>query len=562
MGDGAVLGWIRSVSSAQQVSVCCGPVAPVKPSKPIASDPRIGALVDGRYRILARLGGGGMGVVYLAEHERIAKRVALKVMHPQSASEELLARFEREAMAAASIGHPNIVAVMDMGYLEDGTPFLVQEYLDGIDLADCVAREGPFSVARALHIGRQLCDALAAVHAKQIVHRDLKPENVMLVEERGTADVVKVLDFGICKLIEAGTTGDRKSLTRTHSTLGTPQYMAPEQFRGSARVDARADIYGVGALLYYMLTGRPLYEADDVAVLFMRISTEAPPSVRLVRRDVPHELDQIIRRACSKQPQARFPTCEDMGRALSQVPSARAQEPYPTRRSFPGPALPLNCALLSAPTASDQPAAHAMRTLELPEDVLPPLSPSAPQPPEPSLVSHTAIFGPPLKKRILQGTLGALAIATLVLAGVLLHPREQTASPEQPAPLLERAASEGRKPSNALKQARNTPPQTARAPFTLLERRAAELPDAGVAEQSARLPRDEARAAARRQTPAPRAPAQTMSSPAEPAPSESPAPHVSPPDEASAPTQSPPEGARDALKAYRYPRRDLLEVFE
>jgi serine/threonine-protein kinase len=288
----------------------------IRPSA--AGDGPLGQVLGGRYRLEARLGAGGMGVVYLAEHLLIRRKFAVKLMgSAHGLSDELVRRFQREALAAASMGHPHIVDVTDMGTADDGSPFLVLEYLDGQDLARAVHEGGLFSVGRAVRVALQLCAALGAVHEKRIVHRDLKPANIMLVPRPGEPDFVKVLDFGICKLLDRDDGEPHTQLTGTHASLGTPEFMAPEQFRGSARVDLRADLYAVGAVLYYMLTGRPPFEADDLPHLLMRICTEPPRSARMVRPDVPAELDLVLKRACAKRLEDRFESSAALAAALT-----------------------------------------------------------------------------------------------------------------------------------------------------------------------------------------------------------------------------------------------------
>ncbi|MBL0216143.1 MAG: serine/threonine protein kinase [Myxococcales bacterium] len=195
----------------------------------------LGKTVDGRYHVMELIGEGGMGKVYLAEHVDIGKRVALKVLHPSySRMPDLVERFRREARAASKIGHPNIVDVTDSGTTPDGSVYFVMEYLEGVELGSIIEREGAIDVARALRISTQICRALAAAHTQGIVHRDLKPENVFLITRDGTADVVKVLDFGIAKTTEAEAARERR-LTSPGMAMGTPEYMAPEQAAGRPR---------------------------------------------------------------------------------------------------------------------------------------------------------------------------------------------------------------------------------------------------------------------------------------------------------------------------------------
>ena len=207
----------------------------------------VGTIVSERYRIERVLGEGGMGAVYLAEHVLMHKRLAVKVLHPEMIGlPDVVRRFEREALAASHIDHPNVAAATDFGKLEDGSFFLVLEYVEGKNLYD-VLSDGPLPAERALRVAHQIASALARAHALGIVHRDLKPENVMLVERDGDPDFVKVLDFGIAKVSAApssprpGRTASGPSITRAGAVFGTPEYMAPEQALGH-EVDARADL--------------------------------------------------------------------------------------------------------------------------------------------------------------------------------------------------------------------------------------------------------------------------------------------------------------------------------
>ena len=213
----------------------------------------IGSVLAERYRVEKLLGSGGMGSVYRAQHVHMRKSVAIKVLHREMTYlPEVVARFEREAVAAARIEHPNVAAATDFGRLADGSFYLVLEYVEGKSLRAALKERGPMSTTRALHVTRQIADALAAAHAAGIVHRDLKPDNVMLLDREGERELVKVLDFGIAKL----NIGDvKEQLTQLGSVFGTPEYMAPEQAQG-LEVDARADLYTLGILLYEMLAGK------------------------------------------------------------------------------------------------------------------------------------------------------------------------------------------------------------------------------------------------------------------------------------------------------------------
>lgn len=306
----------------------------------VVRDPLIGSVLHERYRLLRRIGRGGMGIVYLAEHVLIGRKYAVKVLSDRAnATDEMVARFHREAMAAAQVGSDHVVEVTDMGQLDDGSYFIVLEYLEGVELAKAVSSGGPFDAGRAVRIVCQLCDALSAVHDKGIVHRDLKPENLFLIEHRGRKDFVKVLDFGVCKLLDGDDERDPSvpALTRTNASLGTPQYMAPEQFHASARVDHRADIHAAAAVLYFMLTGKPPFDAPTLAQLAMRACVEPPPTLLAQRPELPTGLDAVIQHAMAKHPEDRYASSAALKQALLPFAELRAGAPG-APVTLPGPA--------------------------------------------------------------------------------------------------------------------------------------------------------------------------------------------------------------------------------
>jgi serine/threonine-protein kinase len=278
-------------------------------------DPLVGTLVSDRYRILRKLGEGGMGRVYEAQHELIGKRVALKCLNAEFATHPVVVeRFKREARAATAVGNEHIVDVTDLGDMSDGAPFIVMEHLNGRELADLIA-EGPLTLGRAVRIMDQVCDALAAAHTKGIVHRDLKPENIFLVTRGGNDDFVKVLDFGISKMKEPEETAP--SLTRTGMAMGTPQYMSPEQAQGMMSTDHRTDVYALGVILYRMLTGEVPFTAETFPMLIVQIVTTDAPSVLALRPDLPAEVDAIISRALARDVRDRYQSVSELARALA-----------------------------------------------------------------------------------------------------------------------------------------------------------------------------------------------------------------------------------------------------
>jgi serine/threonine protein kinase len=282
----------------------------------------VGQIVDGRYVVRALIGEGGMGRVYEAEHADIGKRVALKILHPvYTRLPEVVARFRREARAASKIGHPNIVDVTDSGTTVDGSVYFVMEYLEGIELANVIAREGAMDVARVLDIGTQICRALAAAHNAGIIHRDLKPENVFLIVREGTTDFVKILDFGIAKSAEFEEQRKDK-LTHPGMAMGTPEYMAPEQAAGRP-ADARSDVYAVGAILYEMLTGDPPYEGENFMEILTKKATVEPVPPRRLRPDLPDAVERVILRALARDPGQRPPSMEAFEYELTKCLAGR-----------------------------------------------------------------------------------------------------------------------------------------------------------------------------------------------------------------------------------------------
>lgn len=275
------------------------------------SDPFVGHIVHDRYEIVRLIGAGGMGLVYEARHVLLGRRFAFKTQ-PALLARESVERFHREARAAAAVGNEHIVDVVDMGRLQSGAYFMVMEYLDGVELNEAALSGKVMSVRRAVHIVSQICEALASVHQAGIVHRDLKPENVFLVERKGDSDFVKVLDFGVCRVRD-----DEDRLTRSGDIVGTPHYMAPEQVTGCKDVDHRADIYAIGAILYYLLTQSPPFDAEALPQLFVNIHREPAPSLRTVRPGVPEALDAVVQRLLQKAPDDRYASCDEVRLALS-----------------------------------------------------------------------------------------------------------------------------------------------------------------------------------------------------------------------------------------------------
>jgi serine/threonine-protein kinase len=300
---------------------------------PSAKNIEVGDLVAGKYRLLDIIGEGGMGVVYLAEHSLIEKRVALKILRSEYSSKpEVVSRFQQEAISASRIKHPNVLDVFDFGKLEDGSFFLAMEYLQGRDLAGELSESTTIVPDRAVRIALQMTRALAAAHARGVVHRDLKPENVFLHQTEEGDEIVKIVDFGIAQLkgkdeVEAGTER-RRRLTRTGMIFGTPEYMSPEQAAGLI-VDLRADIYATGVMLYEMFTGAvPFTGSSFMAVLSAHLTQPIPPMRDYYPElDISPELEAAVMRALEKNPDARFQSMRELANALQLAREGRLANP-------------------------------------------------------------------------------------------------------------------------------------------------------------------------------------------------------------------------------------------
>jgi serine/threonine-protein kinase len=333
-------------------------------------DPFLGKVLGETYEIARLVGEGGMGRVYEARHLRLKdRRFAVKVLHPEFARQaEVVARFQREAETASSIGHPNVVDVFDVHKTVDGVPYLVGEFLDGEELGEYIKRVGKLPTAMAVAVARQVCRALAAAHARGIVHRDMKPENVFLVERDG-AMVIKVLDFGISKAASP-----EANLTRTGMIMGTPSYMAPEQARGE-NVDLRADVYAIGALLYHTLTGQRPFDSDDPTSTLNMVLTEEPPRPRSLAPEVPEALELVIQHAMAKDARERYQTTAELDQALLPFDVAASHpassmllagpaagvSPEPTARGFEATARTMMAGIGGGPTGANLAQAEARR---------------------------------------------------------------------------------------------------------------------------------------------------------------------------------------------------------
>ena len=294
-------------------------------------DPLIGQMVAERYQILSLIGEGGMGRVYLAEHVRMGRRSAVKVINPALATTaDAISRFNREAANACKINHPNVAQVYDFGEMADGTLYLAMEFIDGETLDSIVAREGSLSPARAAQITKQVADALFAAHHLGIIHRDLKPENVMIARHLDGSDWVKVVDFGIAKTVQRdGMEGGSQTVTTAGVSLGTPEYMSPEQLAGE-RLDHRTDIYSLGLVLFNMLTGELPYPKLTSKETLVRRLTSPPRTLADVRPDVAwsRALQDVLNRALTPEVKDRYDNVAEFGRDV--VRAVEESEPVAT----------------------------------------------------------------------------------------------------------------------------------------------------------------------------------------------------------------------------------------
>jgi serine/threonine protein kinase len=298
----------------------------------------------GRYQIVRLLGEGGMGAVYEAIHVGLKKRVALKTLLPSIArNPEAQTRFLREGEAASRINHPNVVDVTDVGS-EDGTPYLVMEYLEGETLADYIDRQGPLRLAVAVDLLLPCIDAVAAGHDRDVIHRDLKPQNVFLARASRGEPVPKILDFGVSKIVN----GTNASFTGTMAVLGTASYMSPEQARGAKVITAASDQYAVGLVFFEMLTATRAHDGESPLEVLHRISSGVVPNVSQWRPDLPPDVVVVLTRMHSMNPSDRFPSLRDAARALLSHANEKTRVAYADAFHEHDAAGPLRASSLSA----------------------------------------------------------------------------------------------------------------------------------------------------------------------------------------------------------------------
>jgi serine/threonine-protein kinase len=266
------------------------------------------------------LGVGGMGEVYLAEHMLMKRPCALKTIKPEKAGDPtLMARFEREVRASAKLSHWNTIDIYDYGRAHDGTFYYVMEYLPGMSLQELVNQHGPLPAERVIYLIRQICDALQEAHGQGLLHRDIKPANIFAAERGGAYDVGKLLDFGLAKPLTTGE-GD-SNLTQSGTVTGSPHYMSPEQATGDEEPDARSDIYGLGGVMYFLLTGQPPFNHEKPIKVLVAHASETPRPPHELRDDVPEDLELVVLRCLAKRPHQRYPSATELAAALAECES-------------------------------------------------------------------------------------------------------------------------------------------------------------------------------------------------------------------------------------------------
>ena len=327
----------------------------VEASPPEPPDPRLGSVLQGRYQLNAKLASGAMGVVYRGERLGLGRAVAVKFLHPWIATQKaFISRFENEARAMSRLQHPNCVSVIDFGV--EGTPYLVMDFVTGKTVREAL-EGGSFEPGRALHVVRQLLAGLGHAHAQGIIHRDLKPENLILADEEGLGDHLRILDFGLAKL------RDGPAMT-AGLAVGTPSYMSPEQTGADGAIDARTDFYAVGVLLFEMLAGRKPFQSENVGELLLMQREKAPPLLRAAAPDarLSAELEAVVAKALSKFADDRFQTAAAFVAALDATPEGRggargAAPANATTKPTTKPATKATMAL-PGPAAAPRPAAR------------------------------------------------------------------------------------------------------------------------------------------------------------------------------------------------------------
>ena len=438
---------------------------------------RAGEILAGKYRVERVLGVGGMGIVVAATHLHLQQLVALKFVLPAMARDaQAVERFLREARAAVRLKSAHVAKVLDVGTLENGAPFMVMEFLEGTDLSGLLEKNGALSIEDAADYVVQACEALAEAHSIGLVHRDLKPHNLFLTRGVGGGALVKVLDFGISKIIDQNRSD--AALTRTSAMMGSPLYMSPEQMRSARDVDARSDIWALGVILYQLLTNALPFEADSITSLVLAVTQASPTPLETHRAGIPEPLRRIVLRCLEKHPGARFEDAGELATALA--PFARASSAQTVERarmaiSTRGPSS------LPASTSSPSPIGLAPTQQSAPAIAASPASAAAPAATGGTWAEgQTGAPAPPRESSLLRyGLLLALLIGAGVTAVVLLTNRAPTDARVTTSPSASQASSAASLDVTA--KPKGTPAATASTTAPAMESVAASAPASGAA---------------------------------------------------------------------------------
>ena len=409
----------------------------------------VGSVIDGRYRLEATLGRGGMGLVYRATHINLRRQVAVKILHPSlAASPDVRNRFEREALAVGRIDHPNCVSTYDVGRLPDGALYLAMELLEGKSLADVLETEGQVAPGRALHILAHVLRGLGHIHQAGLIHRDIKPENIYLIRQGTDEDFAKILDFGIAKALK-GELDDGVRLTQAGMAFGTPIYMAPEQALGNP-MDGRADLYAAAVIAYEMLCGRPpFYSEDKLEVMSMHAGKPVPPMrTRLIKgaRPVPSSIEKLIARGLTKKPTDRYQTAEafldSVEEALHTADGGKTQVNFERPEFTSTGARPLLTDDLDLRMQDTNPAVP-VRSLQIADDIDEVLSATPTRPAKPIVGPAPAPSPIPATPNRPGERSGALAKPALETPGERSSPRVSTKIGVEP-PVVAAGEARGR----------------------------------------------------------------------------------------------------------------------
>jgi serine/threonine-protein kinase len=395
---------------------------------------REGATLSGRYRLGHTLGSGGMGVVIAARHLDLDEWVAIKFLLPEAAQgAEAIGRFAREAWAASKIKSEYVARVNDVGRLESGAPYIVMEYLEGLDLAGMLHSRGPLPIEQAVEFVLQACEGIAEAHALGIVHRDLKPSNLFCWRRSDGLLAVKVLDFGISKITQPIVPGADLRFTATATTVGSPLYMSPEQMSSAKIADARADVWALGVILHELITGRVPFYATSLAELAIKIATERPEPMRARREDTPKGLERAVLRCLEKDRDRRYASVAELARALAPFAPSRAlahAERAERVMRTSGERAPVGRTSERMPLApTDERVPFA------PTDARVPLAPIT-ELTHSSLGSHARLRGISVERSFVRRALGPtlIALALLASAAALWHWKRASPPPSAARP--------------------------------------------------------------------------------------------------------------------------------